>query len=96
MEASPERFELLLHTFVEHVLCILCNKLLHKTKQNTTVTIKCLNPNEHFDIFSPHLILEVTLRIALFLFIIYLFCNILYQRKYVPVTEDTDLTEIII
>lgn len=28
VEASPERFELLLHTFVQNIVCILCNKLL--------------------------------------------------------------------
>lgn len=30
MEASPERFELLLHAFVQHVLGVLCNELLHR------------------------------------------------------------------
>lgn len=43
VEASPERFELLLHTFVQHVLCILGHKLLHKHTSTGTVTIKCLN-----------------------------------------------------
>lgn len=30
VEASPESFELLLHTFVQHVLRILSHKLLHR------------------------------------------------------------------
>lgn len=29
VEASPEGFELLLHTLVQHVLCVLGHKLLH-------------------------------------------------------------------
>lgn len=30
VEASPERFELLLHALVQHVICVLSDKLLHK------------------------------------------------------------------
>lgn len=29
VEASPERFELLLHALVQHVICVLSDKLLH-------------------------------------------------------------------
>ena len=45
MKASPEGFELLLHTLVQHVLCILGYKLLHKKRNTNSVTGKFLFPN---------------------------------------------------
>ena len=52
VEASPERFKLLLHTFVQHVLCILRHKLLHKHTPTETVNIRCPNSDAHLNMYQ--------------------------------------------